>query len=85
MTRINFQEVNVKAIRRWKDESGKKRQETKTFYQTISPFNKGPDGEPKTRDQIMAEITKERDEWLSYKEHGYTPRLILEHKETEVK
>lgn len=63
--RIIFDEVAVKATKRWTDPaSGKKRQQTRKFYQTINPFNKGRDGLPKTRQQIMQEITAERDEWL---------------------
>lgn len=61
---ITFQEVRVKGVRRWK-ENGKPRQETQTFYQTISPFNKNEDGTMKTYDQIMVEIKAERDAWLA--------------------
>lgn len=32
--------------------------------QTINPFNKNANGTHKTRDEIMVEINKERDEWL---------------------
>lgn len=53
-----YDEVSVKGIKRWKDKDGKQRQETRKFFQTISPFN------PKTRDEIMKEILKERQEWL---------------------
>lgn len=31
----------------------------------MNPFNKNADGTVKTRDQIMAEITAERDTWIS--------------------
>lgn len=62
--RITFDEVAVKATRRWTDEGGKKRQETRKFFQTVNPFNKNADGSVKTRDQIMREITAKRDEWL---------------------
>ena len=65
MTVIRFQEVAVKATRRWVDTDGKKRQETKRFWQTVSPFNKNSDGTLKTADQIMAEVKAERDAWLS--------------------
>lgn len=62
--RINFEEVSLKATKRWIDEAGKKRQKTKKFYQTISPFNKNKDGTVKTRDQILEEVTKERNMWM---------------------
>lgn len=68
--RINFDEVAVKATRRWVDESGKKRQETRKFWQTINPFNKGADGLPKTRDQILKEILAERDAFLGSARNG---------------
>jgi hypothetical protein len=35
-----------------------------SFTQTINPFNKNKEtGELKTRDEIMVEVKKERDEW----------------------
>lgn len=61
--RINFEEVSIKATKKWVD-NGKKRQETKTFSQTINPFNKDKDGTVKTRAQIMSEISLERKLWL---------------------
>ena len=62
--RVNFQEVALKATKRWTDASGKKRQQTKKFWQTISPFNKAADGSPKSREQVMQEIKAQRDEWM---------------------
>lgn len=62
--RITFEEVAVIATKRWTDETGKRRQQTRRFYQTISPFNKNKDGTVKTREQINAEIKAERDAWL---------------------
>lgn len=66
MTRYVFNEVSIKGVKRWKDPvSGKPRQETRKFFQTINPFNKDDRGEPKCRDQILKEIKRERDEWLA--------------------
>lgn len=62
--RIHFDEVAVRATRRWTDEAGKKRQQTRKFFQTLNPFNKGADGLPKERDQILKEIFAKRDAWL---------------------
>lgn len=63
---MKFEEIRVKATRRWVDPvTGNKRQETKKFWQTISPFNKNPDGSRKTSDQILAEVKAERDAWLA--------------------
>lgn len=63
-TRYQFEEVSLKAVRRWTDADGKKRQQTKKFWQTISPFNKNADGTLKDRKQIMAELIIQRDAWL---------------------
>lgn len=60
---ITFEKVGIKATRRWRDKDGKKRQETKEFWQTISPFNKNTDGEPKTREEILVELREERNKW----------------------
>lgn len=64
--RINFDEVAVKGTKQWIDkDTGKRRQETRKFFQTVNPFNKGANGLPKTRDQILDEIRAERDAWLA--------------------
>lgn len=65
MTRIICREIAVKATRRWVDADGKKRQETRKFWQTINPFNSKPDGSLKTEADIRAEINTERDAWLA--------------------
>lgn len=62
--KIYFREVSIKATRKWK-ENGKRKQETKTFFQTMNPFNKMPDGTLKCYDQIMKEILEARDKWLA--------------------
>lgn len=60
-----YQKVSVKGVHRWKDpETGKPRQRTKEFYQTINPFNRMPDGSLKDHAQITKEINAERDAWL---------------------
>lgn len=64
MTRIVFNEVRLKATKRWTDASGKKRQKTETFCQTINPFNRNAAGQVKSRDEIMAELKAQRDAWL---------------------
>jgi hypothetical protein len=67
--RVTFDKVSIKAKRVWR-ENGKRRQETREFWQTINPFNKNDDGTRKTREQIMAELHAERLAWLE-KAHGY--------------
>ena len=64
--RINFNEVSVKATKRWV-EDGKKRQETRKFFQTINPFNKNTNGMMKSHDEIYVEICAQRDAWLKEK------------------
>ena len=66
---ITFQEVSIKATKKYIDVDGKKRQKTKKFYQTISPFNKNPDGTVKTKADIMEQILKEKEEWLNTNEN----------------
>lgn len=63
--RITFNEVAIKVTHRWTDADGKKRQQTKKFWQTVNPFNKAADGIPKSRDQIMNEIKIEAADWLA--------------------
>ena len=63
--RITFDKVELKAVRRWVDpETGKKRQQTRVFMQTVSPFNKLPDGTIKDRETIYAELIAARSDWL---------------------
>lgn len=69
MATYRFDEVTLKATYRWK-ENGKSRQRTKTFMQTINPFNKNADGIIKNRVEIMAELSKERDAWLLEQKGG---------------
>lgn len=62
--RVTFDEVAVKATRYYKDPSGKRRQETKRFFQTVNPFNRNADGSVKTREQIQKEVQEECSAWL---------------------
>jgi hypothetical protein len=64
MIKIVFDEISVKATRRW-IQGGRRRQETRTFMQTVNPFNKNADGTVKTREQILAELHAERSAWLA--------------------
>lgn len=68
----HYQKVSVKGVYRWKDsETGRPRQRTKEFFQTVSPFNRMPDGTPKSPAQILKEVEAERDAWLT--EQGDQP------------
>ena len=68
MTWIHFDQVKLKATKRWKDADGRKRQETRTFMQTLNPFNKNIAGQVKSRAEIQDELLKERRDWLAEKE-----------------
>lgn len=63
--RVHFEEISVKATKKWKDVNGRQRQCTKKFFQTLNPFNKNKDGSIKSRSDIMIEITASRDAWLA--------------------
>lgn len=66
LARVYFEEVAVTGYRTFKDPvTGKKRQRTKKFWATINPFNKNEDGTMKTREQLYAKVTAERDAWLA--------------------
>ena len=64
MTTIRFQEVKIRAVRRW-TENGKRKQETKVFMQTVNPFNKNAAGFVKTSSEIVEELRAERDAWMA--------------------
>jgi predicted HNH restriction endonuclease len=59
-----FNEISVRATKKWVDDNGKKHQQTKKFYQTINPWNLNKDGLPKSRFEIEKEIREERDKWM---------------------
>jgi hypothetical protein len=61
--KIIFTEVSVMGRKSWK-ENGKRKTRSKKFSQTLNPWNKNADGSIKTRKQIMAEITAQRDAWI---------------------
>jgi hypothetical protein len=62
--RITFEKVTVRGQRRGECAvCGKTRTRSRTFWQTISPFNKKR-GKQKTREQITAELDKELAKWL---------------------
>lgn len=63
MTTVKFKEVSIKR-RRTILKDGKRRQETKKFWQTISPFNTSEaTGYPKTEQEIMRELEREANAW----------------------
>lgn len=68
--RIIFEEVSIKRTFRWIDPvTGRKRQETRKFWQTLNPANLDASGHPKSRYQVQAEIQRDADLWLLHKEN----------------
>ena len=63
MTLINFEEVKINVKKSGKCLCGKYRQRSRSFYQTINPFNKNQEGKIKTREEILVEIKKRAIEW----------------------
>lgn len=63
---VAFEQVKLRGIRKWIDpETGKRRQKTRWFCQTVNPFNKNPDGTVKTRTDIFRELQQKRHDWES--------------------
>lgn len=63
--RITFNVVKERAKKSGVcSECGKKRSRTKVFEQTLNPWNKSKDGNPKTPDEIRAELRAEVKTWL---------------------
>lgn len=66
MPRYKFEKVEVREVKRWKDPAtGRSKQHTRTFFQTINPWNKNKAGEVKTREEILAELRAEAARWLA--------------------
>lgn len=62
--RVIFDEVSLHGEKTVKCAGcGKRIKRRKKFWQTLNPFNRHPDGLPKTQEDIMAELQQEREEW----------------------
>ena len=62
MTIINFEQIKYKATRK-EIINGKKVVRSKTFTQTVNPFNKNEDGTIKTRNEVYQSVKQEALEW----------------------
>lgn len=62
MPRYTFDKVSLQGSRTVVVD-GKKRRQTKKFWQTVNPLNKAADGQPKTVAQIFDELREERRQW----------------------
>lgn len=66
MTVYRFQEITRRAKKRVTcGGCGKKMTRQTTFMQTLNPFNKNADGDPKTVQEIHVELGKEAADWES--------------------
>lgn len=62
--RVNYERVSVKGYKQGKCVvCGKHCKRTEEFFQTLNPWNKDKNGEPKTREQIYKELTQKVKEW----------------------
>jgi len=68
--RYVFEVVSHKVTKKWVDETGKKRQQTQKFEQTLNPYNRDATGAPKSREQIWAEIRAQGEAWLKLPNPG---------------
>ncbi len=65
MAHVRFQEVSITTEKQGKCcVCNKSCKVKKKFYQTLSPFNRNAGGSVKNRQEIILEISAERDAWL---------------------
>ena len=64
--RITFEEVCLTGFKVVKCEAGcgRRLQRRHKFWQTLSPFNKNAQGQPKTREEIADELRVEKTRWM---------------------
>lgn len=63
MTLYSFQEVALRAEKSGKCGCGKRRTRREKFWQTLNPFNKNAEGEPKTAQEIRVELAEKIQAW----------------------
>jgi len=64
MTTYRYAEVAWPTSKRLQcPDCGKKLRRQTTFSQTLNPFNRNAEGQPKTRQEILAELRAEAAEW----------------------
>lgn len=61
---VVFEEIRMNGKKSFKCACGKRITRQTTFSQTINPFNKNKQGNPKSKSEIYAELDQERNEWL---------------------
>lgn len=64
MTVYHFEPVRARRTKRGRcPMCGRPVSRSCTFVQTVSPFNRPPGGEPRTRAQVQAAVEAEADAW----------------------
>lgn len=64
MTKVEYQVISIRGSRMEPHpETGRKRRKSKMFSQTHNPFNKGENGEVKSKADILREVTAECRAW----------------------
>lgn len=59
-----FDEVFIRRTRTYTDPStGKRRQQSRKFWQTVNPFNCNADGSIKSREDILRELRQDANRW----------------------
>ncbi len=58
-----FQEVSLPGVKWYKCACGRRVTRKKKFYQTINPYNKNAQGEIKSRQEILLELSAESTAW----------------------
>lgn len=64
MSKIDFQEITIKAVRVGKCEKcGKRWRKTKSFTQTVNPFNRTALGAIKNSEEVYEDVRLEASNW----------------------
>lgn len=63
--KVKFQEVSLRATKSGKCRCGKYLRRSKTFTNTINPFNKNNDGLPKSYNEVYADVERLVEDWQS--------------------
>jgi hypothetical protein len=60
---VRFDEIKCSSTRNGKCACGKRVTRSKTFYQTVNPYNRNKDGSPKTRNEVWDSVREEARNW----------------------
>jgi hypothetical protein len=80
---VTFDSVKIRKQKTGICPCGKKITRSKTFEQTINPYNTNKDGKQKTEEEILVELNAEADEWLKEPIHHDIDNHYLFNKDRE--